>query len=111
MAFTREVWNKIHLCSENFCQFDDYNWDWSLFHVSMTCLKQKLHVMLIKGPRVFHIGEWYRLYAFNYFIFMSNKFLSGVHHKKSHCDSDAVIDKLQTILKTASPYFFPDRYC
>ena len=58
MAFTRDVWQKIHSCATVFCQFDDYNWDWSLFHVSMTCLKAKLSVMLIKGPRVFHIGEW-----------------------------------------------------
>jgi len=89
MAFTRDVWNKIHLCSENFCQFDDYNWDWSLFHVSMTCLKQKLHVMLIKGPRVFHIGE------------------CGVHHKKTQCDTEKVVKKVQTILEKANSFLYP----
>jgi len=90
MAFTKTEWNKIVGCSSSFCKYDDYNWDWSLQHVSLNCVKEKLQVMMVKGPRVFHIGE------------------CGVHHKKSHCDSDAVIDKLQTILKTASPYFFPD---
>ena len=39
-------------------QYDDYNWDWSLQYISLNCLKEKLQVMLIKGPRVFHIGEW-----------------------------------------------------
>jgi len=90
MAFTKTEWNKIVGCSSSFCKYDDYNWDWSLQHVSLNCIKEKLQVMMVKGPRVFHIGE------------------CGVHHKKSHCDSDAVIDKLQTILKTASPYFFPE---
>ena len=39
-------------------QFDDYNWDWSLQHISHHCLKEKLQVVMSKGPRVFHIGEW-----------------------------------------------------
>ena len=89
MAFTRDVWTKIQLCAANFCQFDDYNWDWSLFHVSMTCLKQKLRVMLIKGPRVFHIGE------------------CGVHHIKAQCDTEKVVRKVQTILEKANPFLYP----
>lgn len=89
MAFTRDVWQKIHSCSTVFCQFDDYNWDWSLFHVSMTCLKAKLSVMIIKGPRVFHIGE------------------CGVHHKKSQCETDKVVKKFEQILEKANPFLFP----
>ena len=58
MAFTREVWLKIRFCASTFCKYDDYNWDWSLFHVSMTCLSEKFLVMYIKSPRVFHIGDW-----------------------------------------------------
>ena len=74
MAFTRTEWNKIVGCSSSFCQvplhtfrflyqcsrfqYDDYNWDWSLQHVSVNCMKEKLQVMMVKGPRVFHIGEW-----------------------------------------------------
>ena len=41
-----------------FCTFDDYNWDWSLQHISMTCIPQRLKVMVMKSPRIFHIGEW-----------------------------------------------------
>jgi len=48
-------------------------------------------VMLVKGPRVFHIGE------------------CGVHHKKADCDSNIVIQKVKTILKTAKNYLFPPR--
>jgi len=91
MAFNRDLWSKISACSKQFCQYDDYNWDWSLQHVSLHCLAQKLQVMLVKGPRVFHIGE------------------CGVHHKKADCDSNVVIQKVKTILKTAKNYLFPPR--
>jgi len=90
MAFTRTEWIKMVACSSSFCKYDDYNWDWSLQHVSLNCMQDKLQVMMVKGPRVFHIGE------------------CGVHHKKSRCDSDSVIEKLKTIIKTANRYFFPD---
>jgi len=93
MTLNREQWKKIASCSPQFCQYDDYNWDWSLQHVSLNCLKDKLQVMLIKGPRVFHIGE------------------CGVHHKKSDCESRAsqVIEKVKGILKSATEYLFPER--
>uniref|UniRef100_A0A8W7MUI3 Alpha-1,6-mannosyl-glycoprotein 2-beta-N-acetylglucosaminyltransferase n=1 Tax=Anopheles arabiensis TaxID=7173 RepID=A0A8W7MUI3_ANOAR len=83
MAFNRTTWYEIVRCARHFCEYDDYNWDWSLQHVSQQCLKQKLHVMVVKGPRVFHIGE------------------CGVHHKKSNCESNQVISKVQQVLKVA----------
>lgn len=57
-AINRTTWNDIKACAKTFCAYDDYNWDWSLQHTSLKCLKQKLLAMMIKGPRVFHIGEW-----------------------------------------------------
>ncbi|XP_053670744.1 alpha-1,6-mannosyl-glycoprotein 2-beta-N-acetylglucosaminyltransferase [Anopheles nili] len=91
MAFNRTTWYDIVRCGRHFCEYDDYNWDWSLQHVSQQCLKQKLHVMVVKGPRVFHIGE------------------CGVHHKKSNCESNQVISKVQQVLKVArgSQQLFP----
>ncbi|XP_037955797.1 alpha-1,6-mannosyl-glycoprotein 2-beta-N-acetylglucosaminyltransferase isoform X3 [Teleopsis dalmanni] len=56
-AFNRSTWTNIRRCAKLFCSFDDYNWDWSLQHVSQQCLQKKLHAMIVKGPRVFHIGE------------------------------------------------------
>jgi len=41
-----------------FCQFDDYNWDWSLQFVGVKCMPNKLKAMIVKSPRVYHIGEW-----------------------------------------------------
>lgn len=57
-AFNRSTWKSIRKCRQHFCSYDDYNWDWSLQHVSQQCLQNKLHAMIVKGPRVFHIGEW-----------------------------------------------------
>lgn len=92
MAFTRKLWNKIVDCKESFCNFDDYNWDWSLQHVFQSCFKEKkLSVMLLKGPRVFHIGE------------------CGVHHKKKECQTTAVVKKVHDILNEAANYLYPKK--
>lgn len=59
MALNRQVWQRLKLCAEDFCTFDDYNWDWSLQYLSLTCIPGRLRVMAVRFPRVFHIGEWY----------------------------------------------------
>ncbi|XP_055304055.1 alpha-1,6-mannosyl-glycoprotein 2-beta-N-acetylglucosaminyltransferase isoform X2 [Sitodiplosis mosellana] len=83
-AFNRSTWRDVVRCANHFCTYDDYNWDWSLQHVSQQCLKKKLHAMVVKGPRVFHIGE------------------CGVHHKKKNCESNQVISKVQQVLRIAT---------
>ncbi|XP_018566686.1 alpha-1,6-mannosyl-glycoprotein 2-beta-N-acetylglucosaminyltransferase isoform X2 [Anoplophora glabripennis] len=90
MAFNRTTWMQIIECATYFCKYDDYNWDWSLQHISQNCLKQKLHAMVARGPRVFHIGE------------------CGVHHKKNNCESTSVISKVQQVLKSAKRHLYPD---
>ncbi|XP_032596069.1 alpha-1,6-mannosyl-glycoprotein 2-beta-N-acetylglucosaminyltransferase isoform X2 [Drosophila grimshawi] len=90
-AFNRTTWTSIRRCARHFCTYDDYNWDWSLQHVSQQCLQRKLHAMIVKGPRVFHIGE------------------CGVHHKNKNCESNQVISKVQHVLRIArtSNQLFP----
>ena len=44
MVVTREQWGRVLECSRQFCQYDDYNWDWSLQHISNSCFKEKLQV-------------------------------------------------------------------
>lgn len=89
MAFNRSTWLGILKCAEFFCKYDDYNWDWSLQHISQTCLTRKLHAMVVKGPRVFHIGE------------------CGVHHKKNNCAAARMISKVQQVLKVAKKHLYP----
>ncbi|VDK17387.1 unnamed protein product [Anisakis simplex] len=57
MAFDVNTWNLIKNCSKEFCTYDDYNWDWSLLHISMKCLPKKLRVIALKAPRVIHVGD------------------------------------------------------
>ncbi|CAK9824840.1 Alpha-1,6-mannosyl-glycoprotein 2-beta-N-acetylglucosaminyltransferase [Anthophora retusa] len=101
MAFNRVTWNKLRKCAAQFCSYDDYNWDWSLQHIAQTCLPVSkgagiaprvdsgLIAMMMRAPRVFHIGE------------------CGVHHKKTNCESTAVIAKVQNVLKAARDHLFP----
>ncbi|XP_044003168.1 alpha-1,6-mannosyl-glycoprotein 2-beta-N-acetylglucosaminyltransferase isoform X4 [Aphidius gifuensis] len=101
MAFNRTTWNKLRNCGVKFCSYDDYNWDWSLQHIAQSCLPMSkgpgktprvesgLVAMMMKAPRVFHIGE------------------CGVHHKKNNCDSTAVIAKVQNVLRSAKSHMFP----
>jgi len=89
MAFNRSVWSELHRCAHHFCFYDDYNWDWSLQQVSQQCLNRKLTAMVMRGPRVFHIGE------------------CGVHHKKGNCETTAVISKVQKVLANAARHLYP----
>ncbi|KAG8264442.1 Alpha-1,6-mannosyl-glycoprotein 2-beta-N-acetylglucosaminyltransferase [Homalodisca vitripennis] len=88
-ALNRSVWLEMWSCARYFCSYDDYNWDWSLQHVSQSCLPHKLVAMVMRGPRVFHIGE------------------CGVHHKKTNCESTSVISKVQKVLANAARHLYP----
>ena len=81
-GFNRETWNVIKGCAEvgiiillggwcgklqcltnlfsfqNFCSYDDYNWDWSLNTLGTACLGRPLKVLVVKAPRILHIGTW-----------------------------------------------------
>ncbi|XP_076678275.1 alpha-1,6-mannosyl-glycoprotein 2-beta-N-acetylglucosaminyltransferase isoform X2 [Andrena cerasifolii] len=101
MAFNRVTWIKLKKCASQFCSYDDYNWDWSLQHIAQTCLppskgvgvaprtESGLVTMMMRAPRVFHIGE------------------CGVHHKKTNCESTAAIAKVQNVLRAARDHLFP----
>lgn len=88
-AFNHSVWQQIKACSSQFCDHDDYNWDWSLLHVSSSCLPQKLHTLVLRAPRVFHIGE------------------CGVHHKKKDCSSRTVLHKVHRAIQVGQHTLFP----
>ncbi|XP_028165328.1 alpha-1,6-mannosyl-glycoprotein 2-beta-N-acetylglucosaminyltransferase-like isoform X5 [Ostrinia furnacalis] len=91
-GFNRTVWNNIMELEQQFCAYDDYNWDYSLLHLSQNRPgREKFKVYLCKGPRVFHIGE------------------CGFHHKKSNCNASTVISKVQKLVQNAKPYMYPAR--
>lgn len=57
MAISREVYYKLMGCNNEFCTYDDYNWDWTLQHLSGTCISTPLKVLVAQGSRVLHIGD------------------------------------------------------
>ena len=58
LAFNRLTWKAIFGCRQEFCNYDDYNWDWSLQHILGSCTKSRAKFLVVKGPRVFHTGIW-----------------------------------------------------
>ncbi|XP_020326994.1 alpha-1,6-mannosyl-glycoprotein 2-beta-N-acetylglucosaminyltransferase isoform X1 [Oncorhynchus kisutch] len=89
MALSRETYQKLIQCTNAFCTYDDYNWDWSLQHLTVTCLPSYWKVMVSEAPRVFHAGD------------------CGMHHKKSVCMPSSQKTKIDTILQSSSNQLFP----
>lgn len=83
MAFNRSTWMDIKRCATFFCGYDEYNYDFSLQNVNFNCLEKKLLVAILRGPRVYHIGE------------------CGVHHATSDCNSDDKVREVKKRLTTA----------
>ncbi|CDS40406.1 alpha 16 mannosyl glycoprotein [Echinococcus multilocularis] len=70
MAFTKNLFQKLEPYWKNFCIYDDYNWDWSLYFIDRVCASEKLRVLHFKNcGRVFHTGS------------------CGLHNKGSECDN------------------------
>ncbi|KAL7043389.1 hypothetical protein ACKWTF_001487 [Chironomus riparius] len=83
MAFNKTTWLKIRNCAEYFCTYDEYNYDFSLQNINRKCLKEKLFTALIRGPRIYHVGE------------------CGIHHAKTNCDVDNTIKRIDMDIKSA----------
>lgn len=90
MAFTRNMWEDIKKCGVDFCNFDDYNWDWTLQHLSMKCIPGTVKVMKMKATRVFHMGA------------------CGVHHKGKNCSPEAKKKSVEKLLRDNKQNFFPN---
>lgn len=88
MAISKEVYYKLMGCSNEFCTYDDYNWDWTLQHISGTCIPSPLKVLVAQGSRVLHTGD------------------CGLHHK-GKCDLKAVSEKVMLDLQMAKHGLYP----
>lgn len=88
MAISKEVYYKLMGCSNEFCTYDDYNWDWTLQYISGTCIPTPLKVLVAQGSRVLHTGD------------------CGLHHK-GKCDLKAVTEKVMMDLQLARHGLYP----
>eukprot|EP00039_Didymoeca_costata_P010349 m.139308 g.139308 ORF g.139308 m.139308 type:complete len:459 (-) comp14796_c0_seq1:213-1589(-) len=61
MGFNSSTWKQLAACASEFCNFDDYNWDITLLHLShRNCFpnsRQGLEVITPVNPRIFHVGS------------------------------------------------------
>ncbi|XP_033932057.1 alpha-1,6-mannosyl-glycoprotein 2-beta-N-acetylglucosaminyltransferase [Pseudochaenichthys georgianus] len=88
MAISRDVYYKLMGCNEEFCTFDDYNWDWTLQHLSGTCISKPIKVLVAQGSRVLHTGD------------------CGLHQKEN-CRPEWATQKVEESLKTVKEALFP----
>ncbi|MEQ2272944.1 hypothetical protein XENORESO_017944 [Xenotaenia resolanae] len=90
MAISKEVYYKLMGCSNNFCTYDDYNWDWTLQHLSGTCISKPLKVLVAQASRVLHTGD------------------CGLHQKEN-CRPELVSQNIEESLQKAKDGLFPPR--
>jgi len=57
MTISHLVWSLLVKYVEEFCNLDDYNWDWSLVHLAQERF-QSPRVMWSSASRVIHLGSW-----------------------------------------------------
>ncbi|XP_049612781.1 alpha-1,6-mannosyl-glycoprotein 2-beta-N-acetylglucosaminyltransferase [Syngnathus scovelli] len=88
MAISREAYYKMMGCSNNFCTYDDYNWDWTLQHLSGTCISKPIKVLVAQGSRVLHTGD------------------CGLHQKQN-CRPEWASQKVEEALNIAKDGLFP----
>ncbi|KAM9294233.1 alpha-1,6-mannosyl-glycoprotein 2-beta-N-acetylglucosaminyltransferase [Gastrophryne carolinensis] len=89
MALTRDSYLKLIGCTDTFCSYDDYNWDWTLQHLTVNCLPKFWKVLVPEVPRIYHIGS------------------CGMHHKKS-CKPTTESAKLEALFTGNQRYLFPE---
>uniref|UniRef100_A0A0X3Q507 Alpha-1,6-mannosyl-glycoprotein 2-beta-N-acetylglucosaminyltransferase n=1 Tax=Schistocephalus solidus TaxID=70667 RepID=A0A0X3Q507_SCHSO len=92
MAMNRKTIGRIRSCSQVFCTYDDYNWDWSLQFVGLTCFKPELTVLHFNfAPRVYHTG------------------VCGMHSSQRDCDVRRFLAELQAKIDLQfRPWLFPE---
>lgn len=89
MGISREVYYKLMGCNNEFCTYDDYNWDWTLQNLSGTCIHKPLKVLVARGTRVLHTGD------------------CGLHQGEA-CHPDMAFQKVETHLREVTPALFPE---
>jgi len=74
MVLQPSFYQQFLQCTDQFCNFDDYNWDWSLQAVAPNCMAQPLQTISFSATRVYHIGA------------------CGTHVKSGSCNLEAVVE-------------------
>lgn len=89
LTFNRTTFNVLLSCAKQFCEYDDYNWDWSLNYIAQSCSKTVLRSLICAGPRVIHTGE------------------CGTHIHKNDCKEDSLISKIEKLFDNSKDKLYP----
>ncbi|KFO29740.1 Alpha-1,6-mannosyl-glycoprotein 2-beta-N-acetylglucosaminyltransferase [Fukomys damarensis] len=89
LALTRDAYQKLIECTDTFCTYDDYNWDWTLQYLTVSCLPKYWKVLVLQAPRIFHAGD------------------CGMHHKKT-CRPSTQSAQIESLLTNNKQYMFPE---
>ncbi|RZC34391.1 MGAT2 domain containing protein, partial [Asbolus verrucosus] len=91
LAFNRNVWYEILRLANDFCKFDDYNWDWTLRQMASKIMKPTPSSMIMAHDRIAHIGS------------------CGTHSGNKTCDASAIIKKFKEAQVNLFPKFLNTR--
>ncbi|CAF0703814.1 unnamed protein product [Brachionus calyciflorus] len=86
---SRKFFEQIKNCSKMFCEYDDYNWDWSLQQVIQKCFKDVVVSLYPTFSRVAHLGE------------------CGTHFKSKACDPKVKLGEMKKKYEESKSNFFP----
>ncbi|CAN0401569.1 unnamed protein product [Lampetra fluviatilis] len=88
MAIGRLTYKRLLACTQEFCTYDDYNWDWTLQHLTVACLPHPLKALVLQAPRVCHTGG------------------CGMHHQ-GPCDAEGEARRLAEHVAANAPHLYP----
>lgn len=85
------LYDQLVKCTDYFCTYDDYNWDWTLQSTAAKCLPSHLHTLVLNIPRVYHLG------------------CTGFHQKQHGiCDINEEEQKLRKVFESQAAHLFPN---
>lgn len=89
IVLTQSTYDILKEISDFICEYDDYNWDWSLQAILTQKFPEKIYTMQFKSSRVYHLGD-----------------CLGMHAKKK-CDLQSYLQQIKA--KTNNLKLFPDQ--
>ncbi|XP_053462012.1 alpha-1,6-mannosyl-glycoprotein 2-beta-N-acetylglucosaminyltransferase-like [Nycticebus coucang] len=89
LALSLNAYQDLIKCTDTFCTYDDYNWDWTLQYLTVSCLPTFWKVLVPQVPRIFHAGD------------------CGMHHKKI-CRPSTQSAQIGSFLNNNKQYMFPE---
>ncbi|GAB6028009.1 Alpha-1,6-mannosyl-glycoprotein 2-beta-N-acetylglucosaminyltransferase [Chamberlinius hualienensis] len=89
-TLTKETWKILKDCAKEYCNYNDYNWDFTMKYMGKNCLAGKLKTLAISATRIFHLKE------------------CGFHYKNRDCNVEGRTSEISQLIETNRPHLFPN---